>query len=47
MFMMVIVMLVMYFVIGYFSVVVGCLLYNVLFKFIGGIEFEMMFDLVC
>lgn len=44
MFMMVIVMPVMYLVIGYLSVAVGCLLYNALFKFIGGIEFETTSD---
>ncbi len=43
--MMMIVMPVMYLVIGYVSVAVGCLLYNALFKFIGGIEFETTSDL--
>lgn len=44
MFMMVIVMPVMYLVIGYVGVAIGCLLYNALFKFIGGIEFESTSD---
>ena len=30
-----------YAVLAYVSVVVGCALYNVLFKYIGGIEFEI------
>jgi hypothetical protein len=44
MFMMMIVMPVMYLVLGYVGVVVGCALYNALFKFIGGIEFESTSD---
>lgn len=31
---------VLYLVMGYISVVIGCALYNLLFKHIGGIEFE-------
>jgi hypothetical protein len=31
---------VFYLVFGYLSVVVGCWLYNVMFKYIGGIEYE-------
>lgn len=31
---------IMYLVIGYISVAAGCAIYNALFKFIGGIEFE-------
>jgi hypothetical protein len=30
----------LYLVIGYVTVIVGCLLYNVMYKYIGGIEFE-------
>jgi drug/metabolite transporter (DMT)-like permease len=31
---------VIYLIMGYISVAVGCWLYNVMFKYIGGIEFE-------
>ena len=31
---------VLYLVFGYLSIVIGCAIYNVLFKHIGGIEFE-------
>ncbi|MFZ3129365.1 MAG: hypothetical protein WA136_15260 [Rhodoferax sp.] len=31
---------VMYLIMGYVMVVVGCWFYNVMFKYIGGIEFE-------
>jgi len=31
---------VLYLVMGYVSVAVGCWLYNIMFKYIGGIEFE-------
>ena len=31
---------VMYMVFGYLSVALGCLLYNFMFKYIGGIEFQ-------
>jgi hypothetical protein len=31
---------VMYLVIGYVMVVLGCAVYNFMFKFIGGMEFE-------
>jgi drug/metabolite transporter (DMT)-like permease len=31
---------VIYLILGYVSVAVGCWLYNVMFKYIGGIEFE-------
>lgn len=31
---------VLYLVMGYVSVVIGCAVYNALYKFIGGIEFE-------
>jgi hypothetical protein len=31
---------VFYLIMGYISVAVGCWLYNVMFKYIGGIEFE-------
>jgi len=31
---------IIYLVMGYLSVAVGCWLYNVMFKHIGGIEFE-------
>lgn len=30
----------MYLVLGYMSVVIGCAIYNVMFRFIGGIEFD-------
>ena len=30
----------MYLVFGYLSVAVGCWLYNIMFKYIGGIEYE-------
>ena len=31
---------IIYLVLGYISVVIGCAIYNLLFKHIGGIEFE-------
>ncbi len=31
---------VMYLVIGYFMVAIGCVAYNLMFKYIGGIEYE-------
>jgi ABC-type arginine transport system permease subunit len=31
---------IVYLAIGYVSIVVGCAVYNVMFKYIGGIEFE-------
>ena len=37
---MLLVLPVMYLVLGYISVVIGCAIYNVLYKFVGGIEFE-------
>jgi hypothetical protein len=36
-----IVMPLVYFVFGYLSVVIGCAIYNALFKYIGGFEFEV------
>jgi len=37
---MILIMPVMYLVIGYLSVAIGCAVYNFMFKYIGGIEFE-------
>ena len=34
----------MYLVIGYVTVAIGCVIYNVMFKYIGGIEFESKGD---
>lgn len=42
--MMVVFLPVLYFVVGYLMVAVGCWLYNVMFKYIGGIEYEMRDD---
>ena len=39
-FFMVVLFPVFYLVLGYLMVVVGCWLYNVMYKYIGGIEFE-------
>ena len=39
-FLMILVFPIMYLVLGYLSVAVGCWLYNAMFKHIGGIEFE-------
>ena len=33
-----------YLVFGYISVVIGCAIYNFLYKFVGGIEFESTTD---
>jgi hypothetical protein len=35
---------VLYLVFGYISVAIGCAMYNLLFRFIGGIEFETRTD---
>lgn len=37
---MILIMPVMYLVIGYLSVAIGCALYNFMFRYLGGIEFE-------
>ena len=37
---MILIMPVMYLVVGYLSVAIGCAVYNFMFKYIGGIEFE-------
>ncbi|WP_284620803.1 hypothetical protein [Aquabacterium humicola] len=39
-FLMVVIFPIFYLVFGYLSVAVGCWLYNTLFKYIGGIEYE-------
>jgi len=37
---MILIMPVMYLLIGYLSVAIGCAVYNFMFKYLGGIEFE-------
>jgi hypothetical protein len=37
---MMLVMPVLYLIFGYISVAIGCAIYNALYKFVGGIEFE-------
>jgi len=37
---MILIMPIMYLVVGYLSVAIGCAVYNFMFKYIGGIEYE-------
>ena len=37
---MILIMPVVYLVFGYLSIAAGCLMYNIMFKYLGGIEFE-------
>ena len=41
---MILVLPVLYLIFGYISVAIGCAIYNLVYKFVGGIEFEAKAD---